>query len=313
MRKQRYTGLSRRSPKGKGGFTLIEMAVVLVILSMAAGGGLAIFSRSKDADALRTTRERMEKILRMTELYVLRYGQLPCPASPILRPGDSLFGQSISVVTAAAPGTPACSTSATYSLATTGATTYVFMGAVPVGALGLHPDYMLDGWGRQLSYVVDQDMTNDTDEATPFFNGVSSDISIVDAGGNSVVKDGTGTAATPAVLVLSHGRNGFGAFPYKANSLTVRKNDSRAVNTRTMEEDNAHCSNAVGTACLSSYTPSLDVTFRQLPLKELTGTGAADTSPSTNLAADITRRLDQQFDDILMWRTKWDLDKATNR
>lgn len=275
------------------GFTLIEMAVVLVILSMAAAGGLAVVTRSTDVEKMRLTRERMDKILRATELYAQKWYAVTCPASPTQLPTDAGFSRSMGYV-GAGPA-PTCITATGLARS---ASNNVFMGAVPTGTLGLPPEYMLDGWGRKFAFVVDQDMINGQGTFLidkEFFRGNNSDILLVDASGNAVVKDATnspsgapsaGDARNPVVVLISHGKNGFGAYPYKGTAQVV---DSRVTANRTMENDNAH---------VSADSVAFDTVFRALTYKE-TDTGSAATA--------------QMFDDIVMWRTQTDLKNATNK
>lgn len=283
--------------KRNAGFTLIEMAVVLVILSMAAAGGLAIVARSTDVEKVRITRERMEKVLRAVEIYVMRWGYVPCPANPMLSPTNEYYSKQMCYISG---GTQ-------YANATmipiSHAATKVSMGAVPTGALGLSPDYMLDGWGRQFSFVMDRDVP--LTASLPFGYTGNTDIRVVDAAGVPMTKDGAGLPTTsanddprnPAVVIISHGKNGFGAFPYKSISLQNKINDSRAAANRTMENDNAHCDTAPGVACTSA---SFDNIFRVLTPREVEGSAPGTTAT------------DQFFDDIVMWRTLADLKNATN-
>lgn len=256
------------------GFTLIEMAVVMVILSLAVAGGLSIFSKNADVTAARLTQKRLEKVSVMIDRYVNKYGYLPCPANALLAVSSAGFST-------VSGGSGTCTNNEN-----NGAN--VVQGALPVGALGLMPEYMLDGWGRQFTYVVHQTLTS-AGSITAATDTTSS-IQLQDAANVSVAKSGTNTAINPAYLLISHGRNGFGAMPAPAQvdyaDFSVRVNDSRSASTssRTMENDNHHMDD-------NPSGQSIDVTYRALPLREQAG-----SSPASVMT-------DQIFDDIVLWRS----------
>lgn len=62
-----------------GGFTLIEMAVVLVILALLLGGLLAPLSAQRDLKAYSEARADLEQIKEALYGYAVVNGSLPCP------------------------------------------------------------------------------------------------------------------------------------------------------------------------------------------------------------------------------------------
>ncbi len=62
------------------GFTLIEMAVVLVIMGILVGGLLTSFSKRTDQQRIELTQRRLDKIKEALLGYAVTYGRLPCPA-----------------------------------------------------------------------------------------------------------------------------------------------------------------------------------------------------------------------------------------
>lgn len=64
----------------KKGFTLVEMAVVLVILGLMFGGLLVPLSAQIDQQRYTETRESLEEIKETLIGYALTHGHFPCPA-----------------------------------------------------------------------------------------------------------------------------------------------------------------------------------------------------------------------------------------
>lgn len=122
----------------------------------------------------------------------------------------------------------------------------VVLGAVPVHTLNIHPSYALDGWNNRITYVVDEDLTFRGNAQTLTGGGVfergtlvsggvpisyttgnadgtsnngdaaSDGIANDDSRGNIILRNNTGTTNMRddiAVLLLSHGANGLGAWP----------------------------------------------------------------------------------------------------
>ena len=85
-------GRWRLPARRAGGFSLIELAVVLVI----AGAILVIGSRTlfwtSEAQSLRKARVAMEDTARAVVAFSRTHHRLPCPAVPGLAPGDPGFG-----------------------------------------------------------------------------------------------------------------------------------------------------------------------------------------------------------------------------
>jgi len=103
--------------------------------------------------------------------------------------------------------------------------TTVAAGVVPTKTLGLPDDYMFDGYGRRMSYIVDTRATDKTTCRNLQATKSSGNIQIADAWSN------IGTYTTDNVMwaLVSYGKNGHGAFPAQGSSLANRV-DSGATN-----------------------------------------------------------------------------------
>ncbi|MEZ5691795.1 MAG: prepilin-type N-terminal cleavage/methylation domain-containing protein [Rickettsiales bacterium] len=62
------------------GFTLLEMSIVLLVISVLLGGGLLIFDKALNQRQVDETKMKMDKIKETLLHYRLAFNRLPCPA-----------------------------------------------------------------------------------------------------------------------------------------------------------------------------------------------------------------------------------------
>ena len=117
------------------GFTLVEMAIVLVILVVLTGGLMSGLTSQVDARNQARTEQTLTDIREALLGFAAAQGRLPCPAAPNGGGSESPAGG--------------------------GACTNALDGFVPGSTLGLGPTdgrgYVLDGWNRPLRYAVAND------------------------------------------------------------------------------------------------------------------------------------------------------------
>ncbi len=179
------------TPRHHHGFTLIEMAVVLLILTLLAGGLTVGLSTHLARRAEAATDEALGEARDALIGFVVRKGYLPCPARS---PTDGAEDR-------ASP--TACR---------------AYNGLLPWATLGIAG---VDGWSRRLRYAV----------ATPYVQPIRNVVTGEKANladGDIDIKtrnlDGaelfltTSGGRTPAVI-LSHGANGMGAIDQQGNLL----------------------------------------------------------------------------------------------
>lgn len=170
--------------KRQSAFSLMEMSVVLIVLSVVLGGVLPYITEGlKQADGSDTI-DRMEAIERALLVFRAANDRIPCPADMTASVNSAGFGTE-----AATPGT--C-TGANFSSAG------VVGGMVPTKSLGLPDEYAFDGWGQRIAYHVHTAFTADA---------TSGD-------GSIIVNDSAGTPRTSlaAYVLVSYGMNGIGGY-----------------------------------------------------------------------------------------------------
>jgi prepilin-type N-terminal cleavage/methylation domain-containing protein len=188
--------------KQKTAFSLVELSIVILIVSILVTGSLGISKTALGNSKSKITKERMDTIYKALTSFVATNRRLPCPSVLTLAKGTAGYG-----VEAATPGT--CTSVTTIS----GNTVY---GMIPITALGLDPDMGEDGFGTKFSYVVDKRFTKQS-ASTASSDGFEITKSVVAENGAAItptlirVQGPSGTDIVPDLnalfVLISHGAN----------------------------------------------------------------------------------------------------------
>ena len=126
--------------KSSAGFSLVEMAVVLMILGFVLGALLMPVQVQRQQQAQLQTENLLEISKKSLIGYAQSQGRLPCPAT---RNGTAVFPDNQGAANPSAGGLCAQQT-----------------GFLPAATLGIQPTdtqgFALDGWGNPLRYAVTQ-------------------------------------------------------------------------------------------------------------------------------------------------------------
>jgi prepilin-type N-terminal cleavage/methylation domain-containing protein len=211
---RKNNGFSRKD----SGFTLIEIAIVLVISSLLIIPALRIFDQWLDQSRTATNQKRIDAIQQSLTNFMGRYGRMPCPSSFIGQPADATYGREAAPLCANPDGSiykpdGKGTFAATGRSAPGNINSDIIIGAVPVRDLGL-PDVMRsDAYGHLFTYAVSAAETKMLSDGP----GV---IDVVDASAHTVLPyltdptDPKKTISGTAVYVLvNHGKDGKGAYP----------------------------------------------------------------------------------------------------
>ena len=212
---------SAMKSNSEAGFTLIELAIVMVIFGFMVTAmfyGLSLYANS----AVRgQTDEAMETSQGAILEFFSREGRYPCPADPALGPGDGLYGieQCAAPAVTVVPG----ERDADDNIATI---ENVLIGSMPFNTL-LDPDnnintddgiidvplsesLTIDGEGNKLIYAVTESQT-----ALLTYNQTEGVINVVDENDRTVL----GVADTAHFVVISMGDNGEGGYTREGVSI----------------------------------------------------------------------------------------------
>ena len=211
--------VSSRRLSDQAGFSLIELAIVLLLIGIVAAGSLAVLSSVTKRKQQSDTRNALELVTANLVLYVSRSYRLPCPADGASASGAELRDSVIQACTALSTG------------------------VVPWLTLGLAESDVLDGWGNRLTFRVAPELvqanamnfsacdpagTSLAVGAEPYqvCNArcagalanctpigrvvVNKGLTVRNQSGVVLTQPAAGTGA--AFVLLSHGENGHGAF-----------------------------------------------------------------------------------------------------
>lgn len=258
-----------QSPITVRAFTLLEMAVVLLIIAAVMGSAIALFTASLAGKQYQVTVERMKIIDKALQDYWLANKRLPCPYASNEGVGAADFGRESAINTLGQ-----CDNN--IDLVDAGANAAgVSKGGVPVFTLGLPYEMAFDGWGRVIHYYISSQFTNpvfflQTVALTPGVNTIS-----IRNINSSAVDLATGVP----YAIISAGPNGHGAYTGVAVAGGLILNTA---NNNAFELANCACDNA-GNQNMSGF---IDVPTRLYQGPE-----------TINSKTDV-------FDDILIFKTR---------
>jgi len=177
------------------GFTLTELAVVMVIIGLLAASSLYTLSAQIETRQRSDTQRKLEEAKELLVAFALVHGRLPCPGTTS---GDEAGG-----------GAAVCANA--------------YGGFLPARAIGYQPTdeagFALDAWGRRLRYAVSATQwgagparftRKHTTDAAWSIGQTPADLVVCSAASASTCDAGASvTNQNPVVaLVLSTGRNG---------------------------------------------------------------------------------------------------------
>jgi prepilin-type N-terminal cleavage/methylation domain-containing protein len=165
----------------RSGFTLIELAVVLAIFGVLLGILVVPLSTQVDQNRISEAERQLAAVREALLGFAIANGRLPCPANPALATGT---------VGAGGENKP-------------GAACAVSEGVLPWAALGVPES---DPWGRRLTYRVSPIFADDSPV------GMQATFLITDTGVINVTDGAVIIANQVPAIVVSHGKNGRGAF-----------------------------------------------------------------------------------------------------
>ncbi|MBI1274736.1 hypothetical protein GC177_02045 [bacterium] len=198
------------TPSDIRGFSLIETAMVLLVMGLVASALLSLGTKAGETAKLEMTNSRMDAIEKAMGAFFHEQGRLPCPAQGWGRLGSAQYGVEATGANCTA-------------LRITVGTVNFYVGNVPIITLGLSDEALLDGWNRRVTYVVDERFITSASQLTaspvaPGIQPANDGRLVVNGDGGVTLTNGTSATggAVPrgaAFVLISHGTNGVGAWP----------------------------------------------------------------------------------------------------
>jgi len=152
------------------GFTLVELAVVLTIVTLLLASLMYTLSAQVEQRNFEETRRRLEQARELIVSFALVNGRLPCPAR-FTSTASSSAGLESFCTAAATSSSSTCVGTETTTVQTHGTCSNHFDGYVPGASLGsIQTDgngFAIDAWGNRLRYSVARTNTNCSGTSTP--------------------------------------------------------------------------------------------------------------------------------------------------
>ena len=212
-----------KRPKSAG-FSLIEVAIVLVIVGLIFSSIISGLKPYKNAKSVIVTKDHMEltqEVLR--EFYGLE-GRYPCPADPTLSKNDPNFGLEFCRANplAACPAGIVCSNIGSRDADGDGVADPVTIGAIPARTLAenaLYAEFKIvngqNGFLTKITYAVSELMTDVGYTVSNPANAQLGAVALRDEFGRSIIDP----EDSAHYVFLSHGENSRGAFTLEGQDL----------------------------------------------------------------------------------------------
>lgn len=125
------------TPGRKNGFTLLELAIVVLVGGLIMGAAFSWLDAKTQREAYQVTVERQKKIAIAISNYIHMYGKFPCAAPFDNSVAPEALGEKFDACSGGGAGAQR-------------------VGIVPFRSLGLTREDAIDGYGRPFTYAVSQ-------------------------------------------------------------------------------------------------------------------------------------------------------------
>lgn len=209
----------KRTISDDAGFTLVEMAIVVLIAGFFFAAGVKMYSNEMEKAQYIETQDNLETSQEVINAFYFQNGRYPCPANPILTPSDPDYGRE----DCSCGLGMACTNVGARDADGDGVADNVMIGVVPFRDLDdnvAETPYSVaegfDGYHNMLSYAVTEEMTS---TAYNFGNPVNPRLGAINVRdyNNQAVVDPDSSAH---YVIFSHGKTAEGAYKRQGNRIT---------------------------------------------------------------------------------------------
>ena len=190
----------------QSGYTLIQMAIALLVIGIIAGVFLQTYSLYEQTQKMITTQDSVKLAVDKIQIYRQSYGKYPCPSAMNVARTDVNYGTATTYAAYIATPVGTCTNGICIEESTrtiAAVAPRVRVGAIPFRDLQIDEESTFDGYGSRLWYAVTEDMCNLTT-----FDDTKGGINILNERNESQINP----PGSAAFLVLSSGPNKVGAY-----------------------------------------------------------------------------------------------------
>jgi len=205
------------------GLTLVELALVLVIVGLAAGGGLLVMTTQMEQNRIKETQRALALAKEALIGFAQIHGRLPCPVNAT---SNGQVPSSFNPLDGNCPGVNPVGD--------------VYIGYLPASTLGLSSatggacepggstsGYLMDGWNRCIRYAVSRADQNQINNAATRDNGIKinyrPNVRVCRLQGCPLGR-AQELVSDAVAVVFSTGKNGPGASVDEAENLNYNRN-----------------------------------------------------------------------------------------
>lgn len=196
------------TPASKRGFSLVEIAFVLLLAGLVAGGAMKFFTASNRNQCYEETRAKLERLRVAVNTYAQSNDRFPMPAQRILPADDKEYGREVPLDAGGNVDTTKLDEQVN------GDGTVMVMGAFPFSTVRASAEDATDCWGNKLSYVVTKDLT----DKNKFIDIGNPPVGAFNIKTDPTQPDADAFLKGAGFAIISHGMDGLGAV--KANEAT---------------------------------------------------------------------------------------------
>ena len=223
--------ITQPSLKNKKAYTLIELSITILIISLLMAGVFSFATGSINNAKSALTTQRINDVYKSMGVYLMVNKRLPCPASILTSKVNNIsYGQE-------AGGGVGCEGAGVYKSSTSG---NLFFGGVPIKALNLSSEYAEDGYGNKFNYIIDRRFTynfintgSTLDDVGPSFGTADLTANIMTVQEKQANNIDFSVLSNQAIFILlSAGENGLGAFNAETGIQNTASTEIEEVNNQ---------------------------------------------------------------------------------
>lgn len=215
--------------KRKRGVSLLECSCILIVAAIASASYLGTQLVKIEKQKITKTQEKMTKIDEALKAHVFFVGRLPCPAK-MVAVTHAKFGKESNCKNDRESNVEDLTATNNESRA----------GYLPVESLGLPVEYSYDGWGNFIKYVVYKPLAQENE-----FQAASPSVK------RMKIQDKSSTINDTGYILISTGKDGYGAKKWPDNTLTTNECNASEINA-------AQSNNNIGNAIFNNCSLSKD-------------------------------------------------------